>query len=142
MSSRFHTLFVSGMSVVVIATIAWGFYLVGSPEYRRLQRVDERRLDELKTIANEIRSIVKPNHEKELREPVPATLEEAAKRARHIKIALRDPESGEPYRYVVKSETTFEICAKFALPRNSDLEVFWNHPAGQHCFTVDLLNPP
>jgi hypothetical protein len=27
-------------------------------------------------------------------------------------------------------------------PWESDVEVFWNHPSGRHCFTVDALDPP
>ena len=30
----------------------------------------------------------------------------------------------------------------FSLPRDSNVDVFWNHPAGRHCFTINVLDPP
>ena len=52
------------------------------------------------------------------------------------------PETGEPYGYTVKDDHTYELCATFSQSRAWDTEVFWNHPAGPHCFTIDVLNPP
>lgn len=143
MSWRFHTLFASAATLVVAATIAWGFFLVGSPATRRLERLDEQRLEDLRTIAREIQNMVAdPNHRGKLNEALPKTLEEAARRARGEKINLSDPESGEAYRYRATSETTYELCATFAGPRDSDASVFWNHRAGEHCFKIDVLDPP
>ncbi len=143
MSWRFHILFASAATLVVVSTIAWGFFLVGSPASRRLERLDEQRLDDLQTIAREVQAMVQdPNNSGKLREALPKTLEEAARRARNEKINLSDPESGEAYRYRATSETTYELCATFTGQRDSDASVFWNHPAGEHCFKIDVLDPP
>ena len=74
--------------------------------------------------------------------PEAKTLEEAANRSRNERVNPRDPETGEPYRYTVKNETTYELCATFARPRDWDSRVFWNHRAGAHCFTINVLDPP
>ena len=77
-----------------------------------------------------------------LKRPLPASLEELADQARQHRVKLRDPETGEPYGYTVQNETTIELCATFTQARNSDSSVFWNHPVGKHCFTINVLDPP
>jgi len=143
MSLRVHVAFALFASLIVAFAIAWGFFLVGSPGARRLERFDDQRLQDLQTIANEIQwMVIDSTKEKILKEALPATLDEAAERARGKRIQQRDPETGEPYRYTVKNETTFELCATFSRPRESDWRVFWNHPAGAHCFTINVFDPP
>ncbi len=143
MSWRFHTLFASAATLVVVSTVAWGFFLVGSPATQRLERLDQQRLDDLQTIAREIQAMVEdPNDKGTLKEALPKTLEDAARRARDERINLTDPESGEAYTYRATSETTYELCATFTGQRDSDASVFWNHPAGKHCFKIDVLDPP
>ena len=143
MSPRIHGVLGIVASLVVAAAVGWGFVLVGSPAARRLARFDEQRLEDVQTIAREIQwMVVDPQDKKKLKEPLPKTLAEAAARARNERVNPRDPETGEPYVYRVKNETTFELCATFALARDWDSPVFWNHPAGTHCFTIDVLDPP
>ena len=143
MSPRFHVVFGIAASVVVAVAIAWGFFLVGSPATRRLERFDERRLQDLQTIVREIHLMVAdPYKQGTLKDALPKTLEEAAQRARNQRVNPRDPETDEPYTYTVKNDTTFELCATFAQKRDDDSRVFWNHPAGKHCLTIDVLNPP
>jgi hypothetical protein len=42
----------------------------------------------------------------------------------------------------VTGASTFELCAAFDLPRDEGYDARWNHPAGRHCFALDVLNPP
>lgn len=70
------------------------------------------------------------------------TLDELAALARSERINLTDPETGQRYVYTVNGATTYQLCATFSLERDSDVEVSWNHRSGQHCFTVDALDPP
>ena len=143
MTLRIHAAFGAVASLVVAATVAWGFVLVGSPTTRRLERFDERRLQDLQIIVREIQSIVEdPNKKGTLKEQLPKTLEEAAQMARYEKLNPHDPETGATYVYRVKNETTYELCATFSQKRDSDVRVFWNHAAGTHCFTINVLDPP
>jgi hypothetical protein len=138
-----HSIMALVASVVVFGAVAWGFVVVGSPTTRRQERFDERRLQDLQIIARAIQSIVRdPNKKGALKEPLPASLAEAAKATKDERVNRRDPETGEPYKYTVKSKTSYELCATFSLARDSDSEVFWNHSAGPHCFTIDVLDPP
>ena len=94
-------------------------------------------------IVNEIRGLtVDRANDDELKEPLPKSLEELRKRAVYWQIYPRDPQTGEPYTYTVKDEKTFELCTTFSLPRDSNVDVFWNHPAGHHCFSINVLDPP
>ncbi|MGD9724291.1 MAG: hypothetical protein AB7O59_24060 [Pirellulales bacterium] len=143
MSWRFHAVFGVLASALVIFAIAWGFMLVGSPGQRRAERLDEQRLQDLQTIAREISDLaVEGTEPRMLKAPLPKTLEEAAERARNQLLHLQDPETGAPYGYSVKDESTFELRADFTRARHADYSVFWNHPPGQHSFTINVLDPP
>ena len=138
-----HAIFSVASSVVVVATVVWGAILAGSPGMARLQRFDQQRLSDLQTIFREVQSLCHdPDIKDKLKRELPGTINELAALARSHRINLVDPETGEPYIYQVKDDTTYELCATFSLERNSDVNVFWNHPAGRHCFTVDALDPP
>ena len=129
--------------LVVASAVVWGFWVAGSPDTRRTQRLDERRLRDLRRIHAEIQRLVRdPDDSTVLRRALPPTLEAAAKSARRRKLVLHDPETGERYGYAVRSETVYELSATFALRRDVDYAVFWNHPPGRHVFRIDALDPP
>ena len=143
MTKRIHLVFSVVSSLVVVAAVVWGVTLVGSPGSARLQRFDQRRLDDLQTIFREVQSLCQdPDIKHELKRALPGTLDELASLARSERINLTDPETRQRYVYTVKDGTTYELCATFSMQRDSDVEVFWNHPSGEHCFTVDALDPP
>ena len=143
MKTRIHLVFSVASSIVVVVAVVLGVVLVGSPGTARLQRFDQRRMEDLQTIFREVQSLCQdPDIKNELKRELPETLDELALTARTERINLTDPETGQRYVYVVKGTRTYELCATFSLELNSDLEVFWNHPSGRHCFTVDALDPP
>ena len=142
MTTRIHAVFSVASSMVVVVAVVWGAVLVGSPGAARLQRFDQKRLADLQTIFREVQSLCHDPVKNELEDPLPKTLDELAERAQHEMINLTDPKTGKRYDYTVKDETTYELCATFALKRKSDVDVFWNHRSGKHCFTIDALDPP
>ena len=140
MSARLHIGFGTAATALVTAVIAWGFVVTGSPDTRRQERLDERRVEDLQTIHREIQLLVRdPARPGELVRPLPATLEEAAHRAVDRRVTLLDPETELPYGYRVVDATTYELTATFAAERDADRDVFWNHPASEHTFTIDAL---
>jgi hypothetical protein len=143
MTTRIHSFFSVAASLVVVVAIVWGVVLVGSPGTARLLRFDRQRLNDLRTISREIQSLCHdPDIKDELKRALPGTLDELAALARFERINLTDPETGQHYVYTVKDGTTYELCATFSLERDSDVEVFWNHSSGRHCFSVDAFDPP
>ena len=143
MTTRAHLVFSVVLSVVVVGAVVWGVALVGTPGAARLSRLDQRRLEDLQTIFREVQSLCRdPDIKDALKRSLPRTLDELAALARSERISLNDPETGLGYEYTVKDGRSYELCATFSLERDSDAEVFWNHPPGRHCFTVDALDPP
>ena len=143
MTTRTHAVVSVALSAVVVVALVWGVVLVGSPGAARLQRFDGQRLDDLQTIFREVQSLCRdPDLKDKLKRPLPDSLDELATLARSERINLTDPETGERYVYTVTGTTTYELCATFSLDRDSDMDVFWNHPSGRHCFSIDALDPP
>jgi hypothetical protein len=147
--------------VIILAFIALGFWIVGSPAHQRALRFDSERVNDLSTIQWQVlghwqRLGVLPAKLDELKDPLSGT------------VIPTDPETGQPYEYAAKSNTaktdsripTFELCATFsaetqdtkgrgAYPAPTRLGgVYmdsavgypgmpdnWDHGAGRTCFT-------
>jgi hypothetical protein len=137
-----HLSFAAVAGALVLAVLVGGFVIAGTPMTARLEQWDERKLDDLQTIRAEIGYIVLEPSESggrpRLKRPLPKTLEEVVKLAEYSRPQIRDPQTGNLYEYEVIDETHFRLCATFNLSRDKAYEVFWNHPAGQHCYVVDV----
>ncbi|TSC78606.1 MAG: hypothetical protein G01um101425_1008 [Candidatus Peregrinibacteria bacterium Gr01-1014_25] len=141
-----HRLFGGLMLVVVLAALIWGFVLAGSPGAERVRKFDERRVEDLRMLRDEIVRIAHDGRwpdERTVRltRQLPATLEDVQEQAQYQRPSIVDPETGEPYTYRIVDRTRFELCAVFATPRDWDVDIVWNHPVGEHCFMTDALKP-
>lgn len=126
-----RTAAVSAVVFVVVAAIGYGLYVAGSPSEARLRRLDERRVQDLRSL----RSLTDAYWAREGR--LPTSLQEL----RSTDTAgFRDPVSGEPYRYRTTSDSTYELCARFDRPaengRLGPLIAFWRHGQGEHCYPL------
>ena len=140
---KVHAFFSVASSLVVVVTVVWGAFLVGSPGTARLQRFDQQRLSDLQTIYREIQDLCHdPDIKDKLKRPLPDTLEALAASARSERINLTDPQTLECYDYRIKGNATYEVCATFSFSRESDVDVFWNHAPGKCCFTIRVLDAP
>ncbi|MBP9773470.1 MAG: type II secretion system protein [Candidatus Peribacteraceae bacterium] len=131
-------------SVVVIASIVAGFFLIGSPADQRRARLDERRTNDLSQIQNQI--VYYWTNKAQL----PATLQDLENPLEGYASPV-DPETGKSYEYSIVSPLTFKLCADFAtvsvpssqtpaLPISRDLySQNWAHAKGNVCFerTID-----
>lgn len=140
---RTQHLFIGIASAIVLTALVWGGLLVGSPMTGRLQRFDETRLQHLRSIQSEINSIVYedafrvPSGEREPVQEVPFSLQEMLNQAEYSYPTVTDPQTGEEYGYQKISAYTYDLCAQFAFTRDESYDIFWNHPAGSHCFRID-----
>jgi hypothetical protein len=121
----------AGVIVALIgAAVAAGLVLVGSPAEARLQRLDDRRVDDLTGLANAIDLAWTRTGR------LPGSLDEAA-----AGVPPHDPDSAEPYAYREIGRGTYELCATFARPSEAtpatNTRPFWTHTAGRQCFTID-----
>lgn len=140
--SRQQKLFAIIVSVVVLASIIGGFFIVGSPGQQRKVRMDETRVQQLNNIHYEL-----INHWQRTR-TLPETL--AVLQNNTGVYTLSDPETGEPYEYKRVSDTSYEICATFATEsRGNERGLIrdpysagqnWTHEAGRTCF-ARAINP-
>ncbi len=106
---------------VVAGGVAAGFTAIGPPSRARLVGLDDRRVDDLKTIALRLR---------ESDAPLPASLSNRPP-------VPRDPVTGTAYGYQKESPTTYRLCANFATAEPSDDALgSWHHPAGPACFRL------
>jgi hypothetical protein len=126
-------------SVVVVFIL--GALITGAPSSERARRIDENRINDLRTIQQEIRSITldQMGPTPVQKEALPVDLKEVQAKAVYTQPNIIDPETGLSYEYTVTSPTTFELCAVFETARNQTYDIFWNHETGRQCFAVDLM---
>ncbi len=148
-SSRFFMMIIVG---IVVATIIFGFFVAGSPQSRRLERLDERRVNDLSTIQSQVINYW------QTKSKLPADLTILAGLSFGISIP-NDPETNNAYEYKVLSNLKFQLCATFETanvnsPPTNDRAVKpipvpagigpdgttnWQHGIGKICFdrTID-----
>jgi hypothetical protein len=155
--NNYLKVFAWGASIVVLASVVGGFFVIGSPATQRQLRFDNRRVDDLQSLQWQIirfwqRKGNLPENLNELEDPIIG-----------FQVPL-DPENGEIYGYEKVSDLTFKLCADFnlpsghrvgkntppspypkALPSREWVENSWEHKDGRVCFerTIDPeLYPP
>ena len=136
---------VIGAIVVVIATLGYSIYLVGTPGQQRDARLDQERVNNLRgdfpqhwtLILNSTRKC--PNSLTDLVGP------------RYYVQSIEDPDTGVPYEYRVIEGTDYELCAVFAtdLPpggwwstEQPYSESIWKHGVGRTCFQLTAKAEP
>ena len=134
--------------VIAIAVVMWGMIVAGTPMEQRLVRLDERRVNDMRSIQQEIYNIAYEGSDRynngkpytRLPHPLPATLDDVVAKALNVRPSITDPSTGAAYEYEPKA-TSFSLCATFDTVQDKDYDVFWNHPAGRHCFEFNALDP-
>lgn len=140
-------------SLVVLAALAGGFFIVGSPAQQRERRFDERRVSDLQSIQSAIIYEYYQNKQK-----LPVRLDDLKNDITGFTPPV-DPQTGRSYEYRVTGTLSFELCADFkassqdggtvgrgkypepAIERGPFLQgqQNWQHGSGQVCFsrTID-----
>ncbi len=91
----------------VVAAVAFGLVLLGSPAQERERRIDDRRVADLHGITAAT-DIYRARHGR-----LPASLDELAAEP-GLRINTRDPTSSEMYGYRALDDGAYEVCATFA----------------------------
>ncbi len=102
--------FLWGTALLVLATIVYGFAVMGSPTTIRKMRFDERRVGDLSMLQNQI-----VFNFWQLKGRLPKTLEELNDPISGVALPS-DPDTGKGYGYSTDSAKTFSLCANFDLP--------------------------
>lgn len=128
--------------VSVIVVVAIGAFFIGSPGTERERRLDEVRVNDLRTIQQEIRNISTLDSSgptPSMKRALPETLGNVVEDAEYSKPNTTDPVTGSTYEYTVTGPSTFELCATFETVRDQKYDIFWNHSEGRQCYTIDVL---
>ncbi|MCL5986776.1 MAG: DUF5671 domain-containing protein [Actinobacteria bacterium] len=132
-------------SAVVLISITGGFFITGTPAHQRQVRLDERRVNDLQMIQNEIVNYWTQKGE------LPESLNDLENSITGFK-PPKDPETNAPYEYRIIDPLTFELCAVFETSTSHVIQSFkgipesvapyydpyqqnWNHDEGLVCFT-------
>ena len=128
--------------LVVVATLGYSIYLVGTPGQQREVRLDEQRVDDLRNISSNIDRYL------ELNEEMPASLQDM-KEPRFSVRSVTDPETDVPYDYRVIEGNSYELCAIFSTDsaerrdeRRRFSERAWDHGTGLTCFPLEARAEP
>lgn len=111
---RGERLFLAGAAIAIALAIGIGLWLTGGPGTQRAHRLDDRRIADLRAIAD---ALACPGGGA----TVPDELSEESL-ARHcperdaINLTLVDPVDGTPYRYRRIGNRGWEVCARFTDP--------------------------
>ncbi len=144
--------------ILVLAAIIGGFLVVGSPTKQRNLRFDNIRVGDLSNIQWQVVSYW------QTKGTLPQTLG-ALKDPISSQMIPNDPDTDEPYGYVIKGDKAFQLCATFAektqdekgrggygygggyatsypmrvYPYDGGVETNWEHGVGKVCFdrTID-----
>lgn len=139
--------------IIVIASIVWGFVIVGSPKKQRALRFDSQRVSDLSNIQWQIIRHWQANGK------IPEKLLDLNDSISYYNIPTDPEDKTKQYEYIVKGEKDFSLCANFSLKSEDNKgrgtsytskmlydgygygydNGSWEHGAGRVCFekTID-----
>ncbi len=138
-------IFIGGAVLIVLGFVITGFYIAGSPQSARLQRFDDRRVNDLQMLQSQI-----VNHY-QIKRALPDTLDVLRDDISGF-VPPKDPQTQDPYEYAKTGDLSFELCATFStVSDSSDSSIAkpiydpygygenWTHGVGKDCFsrTID-----
>jgi hypothetical protein len=132
-------------TLVVLASLGAGFWVLGSPDQQRLMALDRQRRQDLWGMANDLNMSKQAQLGKD-KWVLPETLSVGTDQSGAPRLR-QDPVTQQPYEYKRLSETTYQLCAKFATDtstyplRNPTQQRWWHHPKGRHCFKFNVNAP-
>lgn len=129
------------VGIVILASIIYGFFLVGTPAVQRNRRLDEQRVNDLQQIQNSVVNYWQQKNK------IPKDLIELKDSGYAFPA---DPETNLSYEYILTGDLSFKLCANFktvikpetygsSYPYSSPAGVTltptnWDHDLGRVCF--------
>jgi len=117
-------------TIAVIVVMVLGFGVLGGPGSQRQARTDQRTLQILAELAQQINSKWQ-NGGKTL----PSNLDKFPESGK------RNPVTGVLFTYRLKSPTEYQLCSTFLTDNRNAPDVNtadpWLHPKGEYCFSFD-----
>lgn len=133
-----HLVFTALVVLGVSTSVVVGIRAIDSPSQARRETLDRLRVRQLSQIAGAIDGFWRQHGR------LPGSLDELARDRTATVPSIDDPESGELYEYRPGESGSYQLCAEFD-SRWEELEPpdrastrFWSHPAGRHCFDIEV----
>jgi len=138
-------------TLVVVASIVWGFSVLGSPQTQRLLKYDQQKVNDLQTINSQIQNYFYSS------KVLPKTLDEIISTGNFYGNII-DTQTKKPYEYEKTGDKTYSLCAEFNKTSNNAVATdngvtyppekilylyggtLWTHPAGKYCFTMTAVS--
>lgn len=132
--------------VIILASIIWGFAVLGSPMTQRLYKYDEQKVNDLMNISSAVQNYYSTY------QILPSSLSTIPP---DYYISLVDPQTQKPYKYELVQNLRYKLCAEFNKsspnldnPNSGSRPVLykgaslWDHPAGEYCFEEGVNSNP
>jgi hypothetical protein len=117
-------------TIAVVVVVILGFRALGGPKKQRLVRADQRTLQALSQLAQQINMKWQSNNK-----ILPENLEKFADNVK------KNPVDSAAFTYHLKSDGQYELCSTFLTDNHDTPEGAttnpWLHPQGSYCFTFD-----
>ncbi|HVV15502.1 MAG TPA: DUF5671 domain-containing protein [Candidatus Paceibacterota bacterium] len=137
--------------VLIVLSIAAGFFIIGTPWEARVMRLDNQRVQDLQNIQSQVLSFYQQ------KQMLPSVLAQLEDPTLYFDIP-KDPETGMEYEYIKDADLGFELCATFAAPNKENTvatgisarptaapraygvvgDADWDHGAGRTCFVRSI----
>ncbi len=140
-AGRANNAFALAAALAVVAVVAIGFTMLGSPTAQRNVSADRQRVEDLQAIAREL-------HLQRGRTGgagLPEQLDQVAFGQPGVRLRLKDPATQAAYEYHKRGQTSYDLCAVFATAsdaRPDGRPRFWDHPQGRYCYALDATVVP
>ncbi len=134
---------------IILASVVWGFSVLGSPRTQQLLKYDEQKVSDLQNINSEIQNYYMDKG------VLPSSLDVfPVCQSVGCGSEFLDKQTNQRYEYSVvgQNSKSYNLCAVFNNPSPADLyagvEVppyngqSWTHPVGHFCFTENILSVP
>ena len=129
-----------GSLIIIIAVFASALLIVESPQQARDRKLDNAVLEDFNTISNGLNNYYSENQK------LPATLEELKSEVLFVaEENLKDPETGQAYKYEVIGDKKYQLCAIFRTSNVDNQDVSnrfynekWPHKAGTQCIDQNI----
>ncbi len=105
-------IFATLITTMVVATVAYGISVAGSPSASRAKTLDQRRADALTQVSSALDQYYADNF------ALPSALDELknSPNTGYAAYSTVDPETQQPLEYRTVDDRTYELCATFAFP--------------------------
>ena len=128
--------------VVILASVIWGFVVLGSPLTQQLIKHDQQKVSDLQNIKYEVENYY------QTKGGLPGSLSDLS--TINYSVTPVDAQSGQPYEYIFGGQgaNAYQLCATFNTNSNEQKGGAnpplnyngsqWTHPAGHYCFNQTI----